>query len=477
MPYLSVAAIDAAVDHITSTYPAIATPLALPETSVEGRPVKALKIADGGGSARTAILFIGGTHARELVNPETLISFAIRLCDAYTNGTGLAFGPRSYEPGAVRSVVSALDILIVPMLNPDGRNHCLVGGEPMWRKNRAANPGLRCRGVDLNRNYDFLFASGIGTSADSCSDVFKGPSAFSEPETRNVKWLIDRHENLACVVDVHSYSELVLHPWGDDQNQSTNPAMNFRNPAFDGQRGVVGDTYREYIPAPDEQAHVSLGGRVRDGIAAVRGRTYTVQPGIDLYPTSATAHDYAYAYPFVHPGRRRILGFTLETARSFQPGDAEKSNVITEVSAGLMEFLLGTLCPAELIQALVDAVFPLREMRSFRDRVMATTKAGKRYAALYRTHSDEMVRLFGRDKRALAIGRQLLTVAGRLVDDGGRGATRSIGADDLKQITSALTQLQAFAGPALKADLAAALGDARNLSGKTLAGALDRLSR
>lgn len=477
MPYLSVAAVNAAVDHITATYPAIATPVALPEASVEGRPVKALKIASGSGAGRTAVLFLGGTHARELINPETLISFALRLCDAYTNNSGLAFGPRTYDPGSIQSLVKTLDILLVPMVNPDGRNHCLVGGDPMWRKNRANHPGNVCRGVDLNRNYDFLFSSGIGTSPDSCSDVYKGPSAFSEPETRNVRWLIDHFTNLSCLVDVHSYSELVLYPWGDDENQTTDPNQNFRNPAFDGLRGVVGSGYQEYIPAADQQDYVAMGKRVRDGIAAVRGRTYTVQPSIALYPTSATAHDYAYAHHFVNTGRRRILGYTLETARTFQPGDVEKNNVITEVSAGLMEFLLETLCPADVIQALVDAIFPLEDMRRFRDKVMVSTKAGKRYEQLFRKHSDEVVRLFSANKAALAAGTRLLTIAGQMVDDDGQGAVRKLGPRDITVIATAVTQLQKFGSAALKADLTATLKDLQSIQGNTMTGIFARLSQ
>jgi murein tripeptide amidase MpaA len=477
MPYLSVAAINAAVDHITATYPALAVPVALPEASVEGRPVKALKIGDGTGTGRTAVLFLGGTHARELINPETLISFALRLCDAYINNTGLAFGPRTYDPGSIQSLVKTLDIVLVPMVNPDGRNYCLVGGDPMWRKNRANHPGNACRGVDLNRNYDFLWSSGIGTSSNSCSDVYKGPSAFSEPETRNVRWLIDQYTNLSCLVDVHSYSELVLYPWGDDENQTTDPNQNFLNPAFDGQRGVVGSGYKEYIPAADEQAHEAMGQRVRDGIAAVRGRTYMVQPSIALYPTTGTAHDYAYAHHFVHTGRRRILGYTLETARTFQPGDVEKNNVITEVSAGLMEFLLETLCPADVIQALVDALFPLDDMRRFRDNVMVSTKAGKRYEQLFRKHSDEVARLFSGNKAALKAGTELLTIAGRMVDDDGNGAVRKIGPRDVTDITTALTQLQKLGSPELKADLSATLKDLEDLQGNTMAEIFVRLSK
>ena len=192
MPYLSVNAISNAIDHIATTYPSIAQIIVLPEASVEGRQIRALKIAHGGGSNRTGVLFLGGTHARELVNPETVLSFTLRLCDAYTNNTGLTFGPKVFQPAAIQTVVNGLDIFMLPLVNPDGRNFCLMpGGDPWWRKNRSNHPGLVCRGVDLNRNYDFLWSSGIGTSNNSCSDVFKGPAAFSEPETRNVRWMID----------------------------------------------------------------------------------------------------------------------------------------------------------------------------------------------------------------------------------------------------------------------------------------------
>lgn len=477
MPYLSVAAINTAIDHITATYPAIAQPIALPEASVEGRAVKALKIAHGSGSNRTGVLFVGGTHARELVNPETLISLALRLCTAYTGNTGLAFGPKTYDKSSVQLVVNGLDIFFLPMVNPDGRNHCLVpGGFPMWRKNRSNHPGHTCRGVDINRNYDFLWSSGIGTSSDSCNDVYKGPSAFSEPESRNVRWMIDNFRQVACMIDVHSYSELVLFPWGDDENQTTDPNQNFQNPAFDGQRGIVGSGYKEYIPAADLHAHIATAERIRNGIAAVRGRTYTVQQSIALYPTTGTTHDYAYARNFIDTGRRRILGFTLETARSFQPADAERDQVITEVSAGLMECLLETLCPAEVVQALIDALFPLSAIRAFRDRSMLTTAAGRRYEALFRRHSLELVRLVGSNKTALKAGASFMNVVGRLISDKG-DATRKIGEADLVEAAGALKLFQKLGSKALQADMGAALKDLKGLKGRTLPGTFKHLSK
>lgn len=474
MPYMSVNAIDAAIDHIAGTYPAVCQVIALPEPSIEGRTIRAVKVAQGTG-ARTGILFLGGTHARELVNPETVVSFALRLCDAYTNNAGLTFGPRSYTAPTIQMVVNALDIFLVPMVNPDGRHLCLTS-DPWWRKNRSNHPGLPCRGVDLNRNYDFLWSSGIGTSSDSCSQVFKGPSAFSEPETRNIRWMVDNFPGLACLVDIHSYMELILYPWGDDENQTVDPSQNFQNPAFDGQRGAVGSGYREYIPPGDLQAYVTMGERVRDGIAAVRGRVYAVQQSIALYPTTGTTHDYANSRYFVDTGRRRILGFTVETAREFQPADAEKDSVITEVSAGLMEFLLETLCPAEVIQALLDAIFPLQAMRRFRDGRMLTSVAGVRYQRMFRTHALELVRLAQTSKVAREAGEEILRIAAKFFTKRGDLSARRIARRDIEQVERALRAVRREAGRKLKADIDIALEETRSVEGKTLSATFKSLS-
>ncbi len=478
MPYMSVAAINAAIDYVAATFPALARSIVLPERSVEGGTIKALRIAGGSGAGsvpdtRVGVLFVGGIHARELVNPETLVEFALRLCSARAGNTGLAFGPKTYTATDVQLAVDGLSIVILPMANPDGRNHCLApGGFPMWRKNRALNPGLACRGVDLNRNTSFLWGSGIGTSADSCSDVFKGPSAFSEPETRNVRWLIDTFPGLACMVDVHSYSELVLFPWGDDENQTTDPNQNFQNPAFDGQRGTLGANYREYIPAADRDAHQALGNRIKNGIAAVRGRNYTVQQSIYLYPTTGTWHDYAYARKYVETGRRRILGLTLETAREFQPNDSEKANVISETQAGLMECLFQTLCPAEAVQSMsatqaAGQTFALQAMREFRDQRMLASAKGQRVEEAYRRHAGEVVALLSRDPRALAAARSALAVAGELAGSD-KARAQPMSAKQAGELGQVFELLGKVGSPALRADIAKSLAAMGKFEGASL---------
>ena len=105
-------------------------------------------------------------------------------------------------------------------------------------------------GVDLNRNFDALwdfrrhFApdSGVSASDDPCHpQVYVGPAAASEPETQNVVWLLDRYPGTRWFIDVHSYVPAIYHTWGFDENQMSDPSMNFRNAAFDGQRGRADD--------------------------------------------------------------------------------------------------------------------------------------------------------------------------------------------------------------------------------------------
>jgi murein tripeptide amidase MpaA len=340
--YLSVAGINSALAYVASNYPTICQLVVAPEPSIEGRVCQAIKIAHGAGPNRPAILVVGGVHARELVNPDMLAALALKLCQAYVANTGLTFGSKSFDAATIQNLVNQSDTIIFPLANPDGRAYVQSPtGDPMWRKNRNPNPGLPGQGVDLNRNYDFLWSSGIGTSANSLSDTYKGSAAFSEPEVRNVRYFLNAFPNIRMVLDVHSYSELVLFPWGDDNNQTANAAMNFMNPAFNGLRGVLGDSlYEEFMPAEDAAWYSINSVRIRDAIAAVRGRIYTAEQSVGLYPTSATSDDYVFTRHFLDSTMPRMRGFTIETGTEFQPPFPEAEQVMLEASAGVLEACL-----------------------------------------------------------------------------------------------------------------------------------------
>jgi carboxypeptidase T len=73
-------------------------------------------------------------------------------------------------------------------------------------------------GVDLNRNYDFMFAStDKGSSGDPCAEDFRGPSAFSEPETQAIRNLVEnRKDKLIMAFNFHAFGNLLIYPFNYD---------------------------------------------------------------------------------------------------------------------------------------------------------------------------------------------------------------------------------------------------------------------
>lgn len=476
--YLSAAGVEACVVYIANNFPSLTQLVTLPEPSVEGSTSRALKIASGSGSGRDAVLFIGGVHARELINPDLLVNLALRLCQSYATNGDIVYGGKTWKAGTVKALIDALDIFIFPLVNPDGRKWVQnPSGYAMWRKNRRVNAASSCRGVDLNRNYDFLWSSGIGTSSSSCSDVFKGPGAFSEPETRNVRWLLDSYTNIECFIDVHSYSELVLYPWGDDDNQTSVPSQNFLNPAWNGLRGMLGSGYGEYIPVDDQNRFIQAGNLMRDAIAAVRGRTYTVEQASDLYPTSGTSKDYAYSRHLVDTSKRKVYAYTLETAREFQPPYSEANEVIKEASSGLLQFMVSCMCVLEGTTAVSLTAGAAASLRGFRDREMRVRGVGRRWLDALERFKLELLELADSDegiRRGVASVLPGLTAA---VEDVQRGGTRVVDDRVLKEIAALMDRLSERGSDDLASTMKELRADLDHFHGKSILDAVSELER
>src|SRR6266576_2885746 len=291
--------------------------------------------------------------------PDILIYFAMRLLRAYRDREGFRLGKKRVSPALVRRLVETMDIVVLPQVNPDGRAFSM-DRHPFWRKNRRPAPrgqGFRSIGVDLNRNFPFLwrfdrhFAQGTVESTHKPGDyeTYVGPRPASEPETRNVMWLLDRFPNIRYYVDLHSYGETILHSWGSDDDQSKDPRMNFRNTTYDGTRGrILDDVYREYIPAADKNDAVQMSRPMAGAIRLVRGRESKVKQSVGLYPTAGASDDYAYSRHWVDPKKGRLIAFTIEWGRShastpFHPPYPELRKVMREVSAGLLALCLRAL--------------------------------------------------------------------------------------------------------------------------------------
>ncbi len=355
--YLTAAEVEKAIALGAQNHGAYFERIPLPHLTWEKRRVYAFRIGAGKGKSRPAVCFLGGVHGREWGGPDTLIYFAVRLLRAYRDRHGFRLGRRTVSAAQVRRLVQTMDIIVLPLVNPDGR-HFSMTRSAMWRKNRRPAPrghGTRSIGVDINRNFPFLwrfqryFAPGTVDSSKNPGDYesYIGPREASEPETRNVIWLWDRFPNIRYMVDLHSYGEAILHSWGSDENQSKDPRMNFRNRAYDGKRGRLNDdVYREYFPPRDRKAALDIARRMSAAIRLVRGRKYQVKPSVGLYPTAGATDDYAYSRHFVDPKKGRIIPLTVEWGRShastpFHPPYPEMRKVMREVSAGLLAVCLG----------------------------------------------------------------------------------------------------------------------------------------
>ena len=116
--------------------------------------------------------------------------------------------------GAHPDLTDKLDWYFLPSHNPDGY-HKSQTDDRMWRKTTTFYEGDSCQGTDANRNFDFHWGDTNGASGSSCSQTYFGPEAFSEVEARNVRDFVMAHKGeIKFYQTLHSYSQLVLMPWG-----------------------------------------------------------------------------------------------------------------------------------------------------------------------------------------------------------------------------------------------------------------------
>lgn len=190
-------------------------------------------------------------------------------------------------------------------------------------------------------------------SSSPSSETFHGTAAFSEPETKSIKWVMDTYSKVRWFIDLHSYAGDVLYSWGSDTNQLKYPTMNFKNATYNAVRGIVSDTpgsgsaYGEYLPTAENTQNINAATRIGSAMSTAGGRSYTVMPAADLYATSGASDDYSYSRHFADTSLNLIHGYTIEfgfgnSAAScpFYPTQAQHQKNIQEIGAGFMEMLL-----------------------------------------------------------------------------------------------------------------------------------------
>ncbi|MEA2073075.1 MAG: M14 family zinc carboxypeptidase, partial [Campylobacterota bacterium] len=157
-------------------------------TTWEDREIIAVSITNNikTNKDKPALFYTGTIHAREWIGIELSLAFAQYILEHI-----------DYDP-QLNAMFDRSTLYMVPCANPDGfeysRNHFAF-----WRKNRRRNPDGSF-GVDLNRN----FSVGFTPNKDTTSNVYSGPSAFSEPETAALRDFVVEHKNITIALDYHS---------------------------------------------------------------------------------------------------------------------------------------------------------------------------------------------------------------------------------------------------------------------------------
>ncbi|MGR6872871.1 M14 family zinc carboxypeptidase [Pseudomonas sp. HK3] len=247
-----------------------------------GYDIRVLKLTNQNTTGNKPILFINSAiHAREYTTAPLTVEFARWLLDGYGTNADATW------------LLDAHEVHLMLHTNPDGRKQAETGLS--WRKNANQDycgTTSNSRGADLNRNFTFSWNStnGGGSSGNQCNDTYRGPSAGSEPEIQALESYVrsifpDKRgpnvndaaptDTTGIHLDIHSYSELILWPWGDSQNV-----------------------------APNGTAMQTLGRK----FAYFNG--YTPQQSVGLYPTDGTSDSVSY-------GELGVPSFTFELGTSF----------------------------------------------------------------------------------------------------------------------------------------------------------------
>ncbi len=275
----------ATIDNLVNTYPGLAQAIDIGDTwekqnGYGGYDLRVLKISNQSISGPKPVLYaMGSIHAREMAPAELLTRFAEHLLDEYeTNGD-------------IRWLLDHHEIHLLLQGNPDGRKQAEPG--VLWRKNTNQNycgATSSDRGADMNRNFSFQWG-GSGASADPCSLTFRGAFAASEPETDAIETYVrsifpDQRgpgvndpappDTTGVYLDIHSFSELVLWPYGFD----------------------------EVSNAPNEPELEALARK----LAWFNG--YKPEQSSDLYPAAGASDDFAY-------GELGVAAYTFELGTAF----------------------------------------------------------------------------------------------------------------------------------------------------------------
>ncbi|XP_073437089.1 carboxypeptidase A1-like [Dendrobates tinctorius] len=237
------------IDNLVMEYPQLVKKIDIGQ-SYEGRPIYALKFSTGGN--KPAIWIDTGIHSREWITQATGVWTAKKIASSYGVDSSLT------------DILSHFDIFLEIVTNPDGYAYTHSTNR-MWRKTRSINVGSSCIGVDPNRNWNAGFG-GPGSSSSPCDETYHGAHPHSEPEVNSVADFILAHGNVKAMLTIHSYSQMLLFPYGYTTNL-----------------------------APDHEELMELAKHTAVALASLHGTQYTYGTTIaTIYRADGTTTDWAY---------------------------------------------------------------------------------------------------------------------------------------------------------------------------------------
>jgi len=289
----------AVLDAEVAAHPGIVRKFSIGK-SYQGRTIWAAKISDhvATDESEPEVVFDSLTHAREHITVEMNLYLLHLLVDNYGSNT------------RITRLVNTREIFLIFLVNPDGGEYDIAGGQfHSWRKNRQPIANTPAIGVDINRNFGYKWACCGGSSGDPTKDTYRGPYAWSAPET-----VVDRdfvrsrvvggRQQIRIMVSWHSSGKLILWPYSYTTSTSV-------------------------IAADDRAAFAALGKKA----ATLNG--YTAMPASQLYIADGTQHDWSYY-------EQRIFHFTFEmgpSAVNFYP-TPDRIGPLTSANRGAVLYLI-----------------------------------------------------------------------------------------------------------------------------------------
>ncbi|MEO5964469.1 MAG: M14 family zinc carboxypeptidase [Candidatus Limnocylindrales bacterium] len=302
--YHTYAEMVADINAVVAAHPTIVRRVAI-GTTYQGRTIWAAKISDNVATDEDEpeVLFDGLHHADEHMGLEMTLRIMHWLADGYGSDS------------RITNIVDTREVWIIFAVNPDGAAYDISSGRfHYWRKNRQPTPGTPYIGTDLNRNYGYRWGGGGRTSTNPQAITYRGPSAFSAPETRAVRdFLASRvvggRQQIRAAISFHEYGRLVMWPYG----------YTLAN--------IPGDM------TTDDHAALEAIGR---HMAATNG--YRPEQASDLYISSGTTRDFEY-------GTYRIFSYTIELSTRDYPKTPAIATETGRNKEAVLWFLERAWCP------------------------------------------------------------------------------------------------------------------------------------